>query len=230
MREVDRIREAYGRRAARGADQRYDRSSPANRYLYETRGRDLRALLGRHGLLPLSGRRIIDIGCGNGAVLAELAQYGAEPRLMCGVDLLPDRLAAARDTLPQASFALADASRLPHPGASFDVAVQFTLMSSVLDSRARRAIAAEAMRVLKPGGTLIWYDFIWNPGNPDTRGIRLAELLQLYPGCAVDARRATLAPPLLRLIAPRSRALCRALDAAPFLRSHYLALIRRRAA
>jgi ubiquinone/menaquinone biosynthesis C-methylase UbiE len=227
VREVDRIREAYDRRAARGADDRYDVSSPDNRYLFERRRRDLLPLLGRHGLLPLAGKRILDVGCGNGGVLAEMEEIGADPRLMCGVDLLPARLAAARANIPAASFALADASRLPYTDASFDIALQFTLMSSVLEAAVRRAIAVEAMRVLQPGGVLIWYDFIWNPGNPDTRGIRLAALRRLYPGCAIDARRSTLAPPLLRLVAPRSLTLCRALDAVPLFRSHYLAAIRK---
>jgi SAM-dependent methyltransferase len=225
--ETDRIREAYARRGERGADERYSLNGPANAYLFASRERDLASLLRRHRLMPLAGRDILDVGCGNGALLRDLVRLGADAERCVGVDLLTERIDAARDAEPSMRFECADASTLPFADASFDIALQFTLISSVLDTSMRRAIASETMRVLRPGGVLIWYDFLWNPGNRDVRGIRLGELRALYPGCAIDARRVTLAPPLLRICARASPALCRALDAVPPLRSHYLAAVRR---
>jgi SAM-dependent methyltransferase len=227
VRETGRIRDAYRRREERAADDRYELTSAANRYLYAKREEAVLALLRRHGLLPLAGRRIIDIGCGSGGVLDDFVRWGAEPSLVAGLDLLPERLASARERVAGAGFVHGDAASLPWRDGSFDVALQFTLMTSVLDEGVRRAIAAETLRVLQPGGMLIWYDFIWNPGNRDTRGIRLGELRALYEGCAVDARRVTLAPPISRRLASVSIGLCRALEGAPFLRSHYLAAIRK---
>jgi hypothetical protein len=81
------------------------------------------------------------------------------------------------------------------------------------------------MRVLRPGGVLVYYDFIWNPGNRDTRGLRLGDLHSLYPRCAVDARRVTLAPPITRVAARLSVRLCALLERVPVLRTHYLATI-----
>ena len=225
MREIGRIRDAYRRRAERAADGRYEATSPANRYLYARRDEEVLALLRRHRLLPLAGRRIIDVGCGSGGVLRDFVRWGADASRACGVDLLPDRVASAHESLAGATFVAGDAASLPWRDGTFDVALQFTLLTSVLDNGLRRRIAAATMRVLRPGGTLVWYDFTWNPGNRDTRGIGLGELRALYDGCAVDARRVTLAPPIMRRLAPRSMSVCRALVAVLLLRSHLLAAI-----
>jgi ubiquinone/menaquinone biosynthesis C-methylase UbiE len=225
MSETDRIREAYARRRARGADDRYSVQDPANRYLFERRERALLALLHRHGLMPLRGRRILDVGCGNGAVLGDLVRLGATAGLLAGVDLLPERIAAARARGGEMSVGVADATALPFKDATFDVAVQFTLLSSVLDDAYRGRIAAQTMRVLRPGGVLIWYDFIWNPLNRDVRGVDSRALARLYSGCAIDARRVTLAPPITRLASRLSPRLCGALETLPALRSHLMAAI-----
>jgi hypothetical protein len=83
------------------------------------------------------------------------------------------------------------------------------------------------MRVLRPGGLLVVYDFTWNPLNRDVRGVNAGTLRALYPSCAVDARRVTLAPPITRLLARHSLSACSALERVPFLRSHILAAIPR---
>jgi SAM-dependent methyltransferase len=227
MREIERIRDAYARRASSGQDERYSLDDPANAYLFARRERDLIALLRQEQLLPLAGRDIVDIGCGNGALLGDLVRLGADPGRCAGIDLLPERIETARARQPQMSFSCGDASSLPFADASFDVALQFTLMSSILDPAIRRAIAAETIRVLRPGGVIIWYDFIWNPLNRDVRGVGLRRLHMLYPGCRIDARRVTLAPPLTRVCAGISPRLCGALEAVPLLRSHLLAALRR---
>jgi ubiquinone/menaquinone biosynthesis C-methylase UbiE len=208
-----------------GRDDRYSLDDPVNAYLFAQRERDLIALLRRHKLLPLAVRDIIDVGCGNGALLRDLVRLGADAGRCTGVDLLQERVQAAREADARMSISCGDASSLPYADASFDLALQFTLLSSVLDVSMRRAIASETMRVLRPGGMLVYYDFLWNPGNRDVRGLRLGDLEALYPGCHIDAHRVTLAPPLTRVIARISPAVCRALEAVPLLRSHYLAAV-----
>lgn len=225
MDEIERIRNAYARRDKHGLDQRYSLLDPANLYLFQRRERALLDLLRRHRLRHLAGKRILDAGCGNGAVLRDFVRYGADPARLAGIDLLPARLTAAAQHGAPGLLTLADASRLPFADTTFDVVLQFTMLSSVLDAVARRAIAAEMLRVLRPSGVIIWYDFIWNPTNPDVRGVRLVEVRRLFPGCLIDARRITLAPPISRRLALRSWTLSRLLEALPFLRSHYLIAI-----
>lgn len=224
--ETDRVRDAYARRAERGADERYALTDGANLYLFQRRERAVLDLLRDHQLLPLDRARIMDVGCGNGAVLRDFVRWGAAPHLCAGIDLLEDRVAAARELSPQGfDVRCGSADALPWDDRAFDIAVQFTLLSSVLDAATRQRIANESIRVLRPGGVLLYYDFIWNPGNRDTRGLRLDELRALYAGCAIDAHRVTLAPPISRRVARLSWTAARTIEAMPFLRSHYLAVI-----
>jgi ubiquinone/menaquinone biosynthesis C-methylase UbiE len=80
-----------------------------------------RETLVRLALQP--GERLLDLGCGTGALLRELAVRGAPDRLS-GVDLSPAMVALARARLPAAvRLAVADAAALPFPAGSFDVVV-----------------------------------------------------------------------------------------------------------
>jgi len=93
VREADRIRAAYARREERGLEARYSYWEPANLYLYQGRERALIGLLAGAGLLPMTDLRVLDVGCGDGAVLRDLQRYGARPENLVGVDLLAGRLA-----------------------------------------------------------------------------------------------------------------------------------------
>jgi len=101
------------------------------------------------------------------------------------------------------------------------------MMSSVLDPGMRRTIVSEMLRVVRPGGILLWYDFTVNPFNRDVAGIRHGELCGLFQGAVVNASRVTLAPPLTRLLAPRAWLACEILAAIPWLRTHLFATVRR---
>jgi SAM-dependent methyltransferase len=51
-----------------------------------------------------------------------------------------------------------DAAQLPYADESFDLVMQFMCLSSVLDSLMREQIADEMWRVLRPGGSILFYD------------------------------------------------------------------------
>lgn len=57
-------------------------------------------------LQPVSGERILDLGCGTGDLTAKLAESGAH---VVGCDFSPDMIEAARSKYPQLSFSVADA-------------------------------------------------------------------------------------------------------------------------
>jgi hypothetical protein len=59
------------------------------------------------------------------------------------------------------------------------------------------------------------------------RAVRRREIHRLFPGCRIDLRRVTPAPPLLRAIAPYSWLVCHLLGRVPWLCSHYLGVIRK---
>jgi hypothetical protein len=84
------------------------------------------------------------------------------------------------------------------------------------------------LRVLRPEGAIIWYDFhVSKPGNRHVRRVGKKEIAALFPGCRLEFRRVTLAPPLARMIAPLSFRVCRFLENMRFLNTHYLVAISR---
>ena len=97
-----------------------------------------------------------------------------------------------------------------------------TVFSSILDGSARKALAQEMVRVLKPRGKILIYDYrISDLRNPDTVGIRKREIQRLFPGFTIQKRSLTLAPPVLRRVAPVSPLLAHVLESwFPFLRTH----------
>jgi SAM-dependent methyltransferase len=187
------------------------------------------SLLDRHGFLPLSGARILEIGCGTGKWLRDLIAWGADPEKVYGVELLPASAARARRLTAQgATIECASATELRFPPHSFDLVIQATVFSSVLDSAMRRRMAAEMIRVLRPQGLILWYDLIMpNPWNPNTRPVGKREIHDLFPGCRHELKRVSLAPPIVRRLAPRSWLGCYLMARIPAFRSHYIGAFRR---
>jgi ubiquinone/menaquinone biosynthesis C-methylase UbiE len=216
----------FARRDADGTTARYDRTRPEVLFEWQTVVREVVALLRRAGLTPLDGRTVLDVGCGTGGWLAEFESWGAGRDRLAGIDVSDARAGAASRRLPGADIRTGDASRLPWADASFDIVTQFTMLSSVLDAGMRRAIAAEMIRVARPDGLILSYDFvIGNPRNRRVRGVRVAELTRLFGGCEVRARRVSLAPPLTRRLAPRSSAAAALVQRLRLLNTHCLAAI-----
>ena len=112
---------------------------------------------------------------------------------------------------------------IPFPDNNFDIVVQYTVFSSVLDDNFRKQLASEMLRVSKPEGLIISYDF-WpnNPHNKDVRGVTQSDIRRLFPGCRYHVQRIILAPPISRRVAPISSVACEILERIPVLRSHFL--------
>jgi ubiquinone/menaquinone biosynthesis C-methylase UbiE len=223
--EEARIRAAYAKRQK--GDARYSYFSMGNLFEKQERERRLLALLKRHDCASLHTKKILEVGCGTGAQLREFMKWGARPENMTGIDLLVDHVAEARYLCPEAvSIVCGNAAELAFPDATFDLVVQFTVFTSVLDSTMKQQMAAEMLRVVQDDGYILWYDFhVNNPWNPDVRGIKRREISQLFPGCQITLQRMTLVPPLARLLAPYSWFACYALGKIPWLCTHYIGLI-----
>src|SRR4051812_50211451 len=87
--------------------------------LQETRHRPLRrALLGALG--PLTGVRLLDVGCGVGLLIREAAERGA---WVAGVDTADELLEVARWALPDADLRLGAPESLPYDNGRFDVSI-----------------------------------------------------------------------------------------------------------
>jgi len=173
----------------------------------------------------LQNLRILDIGCGDGSVLQRLVLFGAKAKNLCGIDIIRERIDQAMAANPNIHFVVGDAASLPFENESWDLVLMFMIMSSILDAEVQRQIATEAMRVLKPDGAILWYDFWTNPFNPNTVGMTRARIRALFPGHPCMLKRTTLAPPLARRLARVSWPLCWLLESIPFLCTHYMGLI-----
>ena len=227
--EESRITEAYARRRTALPQGRGNRLGLANLLTLHERERQTISLLEANGCIPLATKRILEVGCGSGYWLRDFVRWGAQPKNLFGIDLLPQRIAdAARLCPPDVTLQCGSAANLPYPDASFDLVVQSTVFTSVLDAGLKQRIADEMLRVLKPEGLILWYDFrMNNPRNPDVQGVGRREIHRLFPGCRIQLRSITLAPPICRKLAPVSRLACEVLCWIPLLRTHYLGLIRK---
>lgn len=113
--------------------------------------------------------RLLDVACGTGRFLAQTLD--AFPRLQAsGLDLSPAYLEEAAERLkpwPHAELMRGDAAAIPADDASFDMLATVYLFHE-LPPKVRRQAASEFVRVLKPGGLLIFADSIqWGDSKLD---------------------------------------------------------------
>lgn len=95
-----------------------------------------------------SARRVLEVGCGTGAILREL-----ETRTpLHGLDLDPAALAQASIHAPAASLTCADGLAIPFPNSSFDIVYCHYYLLWVRDPL---QAVLEMKRVTKPGGHIL---------------------------------------------------------------------------
>ena len=227
MTEADRIAAAYDKLEER-AGRRWDPANRGNQAILAERRRLTRRMLDRAALLPLAHRRVLEVGSGSGAELAWLRELGASPSNLFGVDLLEDRVAAAREAYPELDFRQANAEHLDFEHGQFDLVLAITVFSSILDREMRRNVASEIVRVLRPDGALLWYDVRYDSlSNRNVRGVTAARVRDLFPSLQGELRTLTLLPPLARRLGPLTAGGYPLLSALPPLRSHLLGLLRK---
>ncbi len=93
-----------------------------------------------------AGRRVIDVGCGDGTYTCELAAL-ARPALIHGIDPAGAAIAVARERVEgdaAITFDVASAYELPHEAGEFDVGVVRGVLHHVDEPR---RVIAEALRV-----------------------------------------------------------------------------------
>jgi ubiquinone/menaquinone biosynthesis C-methylase UbiE len=96
------------------------------------------------------GQRVLDVGCGPGAVTSVLAaRLGAEN--VAAVDPSSPFVAACRAGVPGADVREAAAERLPHDDDSFDATVSQLVLNFMADAP---GAVSEMRRVTRPGGVV----------------------------------------------------------------------------
>jgi SAM-dependent methyltransferase len=241
--EVRRIEAAYAARDASDASSPYRYANPGYAlYMQLLESSLLRSL--QRAPVTLEGASVLDIGCGSGYFLNRLSEFGAATAT--GVDLMPERVEAARRRYPALAFQCANAAELPFADGEFDVVTQFTCLSSVLDPALRAAIGAEMWRVTRAGGIVLSYDMRpppapvramrvlgeWRRGElggdngaaTPTTGISAAELGRLFPSGSLRYSSVGLAFGLCAVAAP-SPLSAQLLARIPSLREHGIGVV-----
>ncbi len=113
-----------------------------------------------HLAIP-SKARVLEVGCGTGAVLRAIARRSDFGGQATGVDQCPtfvetaSRFAQDERVGDCLDFRVGDAHRLDFPAGTFDVVIAHTLISHVT---APLAVLGEMARVVRPGGSVVIFD------------------------------------------------------------------------
>lgn len=138
-------------------------------------------------VVALKPKRILDIGCGMGTTLLQLAKISNAIQLI-GVDFsekMIERAKNDRTEIPVESqrkigFFTADAEKLPYMDAQFD----FAYSECVFNLLPQRELAfAEVSRVLDEDGVFVYTDFVTTEPIPEI----VCTNLQLVSGCRAGA-------------------------------------------
>ena len=105
------------------------------------------------------GVRLLDVACGTGRTLHQLSVAHPTMRL-AGIDLSPAYVRRARrrlEDVAELTLAVENAEAMPWTDGSFDVLTS-TYLFHELPSNARRNVAREMFRVVRPGGLVVIQD------------------------------------------------------------------------
>jgi SAM-dependent methyltransferase len=121
-----------------------------NRFLQQaTWTQDLRRYLYQRAGLD-DARRVLEVGCGTGVLLAELTQRTRA--VVVGLDIDPVRLQSSAKYAPETRLTQADGQRLPFMDSSFDMAVCHFLLLWVKDPL---QVVKQMRRVTREGGSVL---------------------------------------------------------------------------
>lgn len=124
--------------------------SDYDKFRYRKEGHILRCLDG----IDFKGKRVLEIGLGQGADSEQIIRRGAT---WSGLDLTPESVARVRTRLalrqlPHHSLQVGSVLQIPHDSGSFDMVFSHGVLHHVPDILSAQR---EIHRVLKPGGELI---------------------------------------------------------------------------
>jgi ubiquinone/menaquinone biosynthesis C-methylase UbiE len=143
------------------------------------------------GLALRGEERVLDVGCGRGAVLLLAAQRLTQGQAV-GIDLWSAkdqsgnseqatlRNAELEGVRDRVTLLTADMRALPFPDCSFDVVTSSLAIHNIVGAAQRERALAEILRVLKPGGTALIADI--------GRSRAYRRFLALQPGTLVERR------------------------------------------
>lgn len=166
-----------------------------------------RALTLAIGSIPMTmeDARLLDVGCGFGANLLALLDFGFRVSNMYGIEIIESRIAEARDRLPKAHLFCGDASATTFSDGFFDITSALGVFLQIMDDAVRQRIASEMIRVTKTAGYIVIGDWRYSrPGDTEYNAVSMKKLTRLFEigkQTAVHKRfHGALVPPVGRLL------------------------------
>ncbi len=106
--------------------------------------------------LPDKQGNILDVACGKGETTTYLSRH-FDPEKITGINISEKQLELARTNAPACDFKLMSATELAFPDNSFD---NIICVEAAFHFFTRRVFLEQALRILKPGGTLVLSDVL----------------------------------------------------------------------
>ena len=154
--ERTRVERIYARYRASGRKQRaWTLENPGNAAI---RTELLHRALGHSGQALGGSGLVLDVGCGTGWWLEELARRDVGARRLVGIDIQESRVRSAQARVPNAYVITADARNLPVPPQSCDLVTMFTVLSSLGTREDIADALAGARAALTNHGVLLIYE------------------------------------------------------------------------
>jgi SAM-dependent methyltransferase len=181
------------------------------------------AILKNHFGTDYRELKMLEVGAGTGKNLGFFIQAGFRPVNIWANELLDDRFNLLMKDFPNIHGVPGNAVEMDYTE-SFDLVLQSTVFTSILDDGFRRLLADKMVKMTKQGGLILWYDFLYdNPRNKDVKGIRKKSIRELFPEIkSITFTKVTLAPPLGR---PAGRFYNVINSLFPLLRTHVIAVM-----
>ena len=124
-------------------------------------------------LAPVSGKTLLDVGCGAGGFAELAAEAGAT---VAGIDAAPPMIEHARRLVPAGRFQVGELEDLPYVDHGFDAVTGFNAFQYAADPA---AALREAARVTRPGGHVV--AMIWGAAAECEAATYLAAIGRLLP-------------------------------------------------
>lgn len=220
--EIEKVFDAYDRRKNNDRVQKNQQNFYFNHFAQSERELKYNEII-KSRFKTLETVKFLEIGAGVGNNIYFFKKIGLAWDNIFANELLPDRFIELKRNFPDINTIEGDACKIPFENNSFDIILQSTVFTSILDIETKINLANKMWSLLKPSGIILWYDFQFdNPNNRDVKGICKKEVIELFKGARkVDFHKVTLAPPIGR----RVKKLYPFLNIFPFLRTHYIGVI-----